>query len=302
MTSEQNKVSVLLSTYNGTKYIKEQLRSLYAQEEVEVVLTVRDDGSVDGTCTLLDAEQADGKLAWYTGENKGPAYSFWDLLHNAPETPFYAFCDQDDVWDNDKLSAAVHHLKSAGDEPAIYFSQTRLVDDTLNEIPSVKITPLLTYGESLLYHFVTGCTIVVNAALRNELLKYTPSYIRMHDIWVYMVAQAIGAKIFFDDKPHISYRQHSGNVIGQINSARFVWKNRWKRLKKNECIRYRLAQELLKGYGDRMSVENRELTELITSYKSGVLPWLRLLFNCRLRCAPLSINVSSRIAVLLGMF
>lgn len=295
-------IQVLMSTYNGMKYIGEQLKSIYEQSGVDVSLLVRDDGSTDETCALLDDEQAAGRLTWYTGENLGPAFSFWHLLQHAPESEFYAFCDQDDVWDKDKLSTAVGMLNAAGDAPALYFCQTRLVDSSLNEIPSVSISPLLTYGEALLYHFVTGCTVVMNNALRKELIKYTPSFMRMHDIWVYNVAQAIGARIFFDKTSHISYRQHSSNVIGQINSSKFVWKNRWKRLKKNECIRYRLALELLKGYGDCMSQENKELTELVTSYKNGFIQWCRLLFSVKFKCAPFSINLSSRIAVLFNIF
>ena len=236
-TLDDHKVCVLLSTYNGEKYIKEQLESLYSQEGVSLSLLVRDDGSVDSTCAVLDAEQAAGRLVWYTGKNLKPAFSFWNLLQKAPDAPFYAFCDQDDVWDNDKLKVAVDKLASAGDAPALYFCQTRLVDASLNEIESVKISPLLTYDEALIYHFVTGCTMVINSAMREILLRYTPEFIRMHDIWIYNVAQAVGAKVFFDSIPHISYRQHGGNVIGQANSFKTVWKARVARMNKDKCPR-----------------------------------------------------------------
>lgn len=295
-------VQVLMSTYNGTRYIGEQLQSIYRQKGVKVSLLVRDDGSTDGTLELLDEEQRDGRLQWYTGENLGPAYSFWNLLQSADDSDYYAFCDQDDVWDSDKLAVAVEAMSKDGDKPAVYFCQTRLVDEQLNEIPSVTISPLLTYGESLIYHFVTGCTMVINRAMRNELLLYKPSFIRMHDIWIYNVAQAIGASVHFDRVPHMSYRQHSANVVGQVNSAAFVWKNRWRRLKKNEHIRSRLAAEILKGYASKMSPENKYITELAANYRSGVGAWLRLLFAPSLRCAPLSINISGRLAILLGIF
>ena len=291
-----------MSTYNGTRYIGEQLQSVYGQKGVEVSLLVRDDGSTDGTLALLDEEQRAGRLRWYTGENLGPAYSFWNLLQCAGDCDYYAFCDQDDYWDSDKLAVAVDAMRGDGDKPAIYFCQTRLVDENLNEMESVTISPLLTYGESLIYHFVTGCTMVINRAMRKELLHYRPSFIRMHDIWIYNVAQAIGASVHFDKVPHMSYRQHGSNVVGQVNSASFVWKNRWKRIRKNERIRSRLASELLAGYSDRMSPRNRALTELAANYRKGLWPWLRLLFTPSLRCAPLSINVSGRIAVLLGIF
>ena len=297
-----SKVCVLLSTYNGEKYIKEQLESLYSQEGVSITLLVRDDGSSDSTCSVLDVEQGAGRLTWYTGENLKPAFSFWNLLQKAPDSPFYAFCDQDDVWDNDKLKVAVDKLVSAGDMPALYFCQTRLVDASLNEIESVKISPLLTYDEALIYHFVTGCTMVINSAMREVLLRYTPEFIRMHDIWIYDVAQAVGAKVFFDSVPHISYRQHGGNVIGQANSFKAVWKARVERIKKDKCIRSRLAKELLNGYSDVMSSKNLLLTKMAANYKDNFASWMKLLFTGKLKCSPFSINVTSKIAILLRIF
>lgn len=297
-----SKVVVLLSTYNGEKYINEQLQSLYAQKDVDLTLLVRDDGSSDSTRSILDAEKTAGRLTWYTGENLKPAFSFWNLLQNAPQSPFYAFCDQDDVWDNDKLRVAVDMLSTAGETPALYFCQTRLVDSELKEIKSVRISPLLTYGESLIYHFVTGCTMVMNSAMREILLSYKPEFIRMHDIWVYNVAQAVGAQVFFDSEPHISYRQHGGNAVGQANTLKAVWKARIKRFRTEKCIRSRLAKELLKGYPDMMSPENLFLTKLVAEYKQSFGSWMRLLFTGRLKCSPLSINATSKIAILLRMF
>lgn len=297
-----DKVCVLLSTYNGEKYIGEQLRSLYSQEGVEVSLLVRDDGSSDGTCALLEKEQTAGRLTWYTGENLKPAFSFWNLLQQAPASPYYAFCDQDDVWDNDKLVSAVRMLSAAGDAPALYFCQTRLVDAALNEIKSVKISPLLTYGEALSYNFVTGCTMVMNTAMRDVLLRYTPAFIRMHDIWVYDVAQAISARIFFDPQPHISYRQHGGNAVGQANSFASVWKARIARLRRNERIRSRLAGELLKGYADVMPPEHLALTGMVAGYRESIGAWMRLLFTDSIKCAPLSIRLTSKLAVLARRF
>ena len=302
MQTEKRSIVVLLSAYNGEKYIKEQLESLYSQDGVSLSLLVRDDGSSDSTCPVLDVEQGAGRLTWYTGENLKPAFSFWNLLQKAPDAPFYAFCDQDDVWDNDKLKVAVDKLASAGDAPALYFCQTRLVDASLNEIESVKISPLLTYDEALIYHFVTGCTMVINSAMREILLRYTPEFIRMHDIWIYNVAQAVGAKVFFDSVPHISYRQHGGNVIGQANSLKAVWKARVARMKKDKCIRSRLAKELLNGYSGVMSDEKLLLTKMVANYKDGFASWMKLLFTGRLKCAPFSINVTSKIAILLRIF
>lgn len=297
----KNNIIVLLSTFNGEKYLNEQLRSLYTQENVDVSILVRDDGSKDTTCTILDKEQGEGKLSWYKGDNKGPALSFWELLQRAPESSYYSFCDQDDVWDKDKLKTAIDFLSNSKNKPALYFSQTRLVNSNLEEIQSVRISPLLTFEEALIYHFVTGCTMVINDALRKELIKYTPDFIRMHDIWIYLVAQAIDADIYFDSTPHISYRQHGNNVVGQEHTFIDTWNKRLKRIRKHECIRSSLAKELLKGYGNTISKDKRELTALIANYKENFISWMKLLFNKKLKCAPKAINITSRTAILVKL-
>ena len=101
-------ILVLMSTYNGEKYLKEQIDSILAQKNVEVTIQVRDDGSTDGTIRILEEYQKCGKLNWYSSTNMGPAKSFLDLVYNAPlKYDYYAFCDQDDYWKEDKLYKAI---------------------------------------------------------------------------------------------------------------------------------------------------------------------------------------------------
>ena len=97
------KIVVLLSTYNGEKYLEEQLDSLASQNGVVIELLVRDDGSTDGTAAILDRWQDEGRLSWYTSANLGPGKSFMHLLQTAGGGGYYAFCDQDDVWLPDKV-------------------------------------------------------------------------------------------------------------------------------------------------------------------------------------------------------
>ena len=96
------KVIVLMSTYNGEKYIKQQVDSILNQENVSVELVVRDDGSNDNTISILKEYEKAGKLIWYTGDNKGAAYSFFDLMEYAKnrydDYCYFALSDQDDIW------------------------------------------------------------------------------------------------------------------------------------------------------------------------------------------------------------
>ena len=210
-------VCILMSTYNGEKYLEEQLESLVRQERVEMRILVRDDGSKDTTCDILNKWQEKGLLTWYTDENKGPAQSFMDLIYKAPEADYYAFCDQDDVWLPDKLKVAIEKLEALPDiatVPAMYFSTQMLVDADLNELGVNQIDYNFTFGESLLRNPAGGCTTVLNRVLREELAAYHPDFVSMHDSWAYRVCLAIGGHAVYDPVPHILYRQHGHNVVG----------------------------------------------------------------------------------------
>lgn len=297
------RVNVLMSVWNSASnpYWKEQLASIYAQEGVDVSLLVRDDGSSDNTTSVLQQEQEAGRLTWYQGGNMGPGRSFLDLLSHTEGADLYAFSDHDDVWLPEKLRVAAEALRDA-EGPALYFCQTKLVDAQLKPLAQVPIHPRLTYGEALMYQFVGGCTMVMNEALRRIVATYRPQYLRMHDIWVYDIALAIGAKVVFDSTPHILYRQHGNNSVGQSGSRWAQWRDRWQHLRQGEHIRRRTAEELLRGFGQQMTPENRELTERVAHYNRGMSRRLSLLFDNRLTPARPLIGLTSRLAILFNQF
>lgn len=107
-------VSVLMSTYNGAKYIREQIDSILNQKDVNVELLIRDDGSSDNTAEICkEYQKKNTNIRFYQGENIGVGKSFMELLKKAPEADYYSFSDQDDVWLEDKLSRAVKMIKIA---------------------------------------------------------------------------------------------------------------------------------------------------------------------------------------------
>ena len=127
-------VCVLMSTYNGEKYIKEQLDSILSQVGVELSVLIRDDGSSDSTLSIIkDYAEQNKNIKYYVGENIKPAQSFIDLIFNSPDADYYALSDQDDVWDKDKLKCAIDLLQATNpDKPAMYHSNLRIVDGDLN--------------------------------------------------------------------------------------------------------------------------------------------------------------------------
>lgn len=274
-----------MSTYNGERYLRQQIESILNQQDISVSLLVRDDGSVDDTLSILEEYKKKGVLEYYQGDNLGPARSFMHLLQNAPTSDYYAFADQDDVWLPEKLSVAVNSLKGHEEEPALYFCQTQLVDQDLNKKESVVINPLLTFGETLIYKYVSGCTMVLNNELKNVIGLKQPSYIHMHDAWIYLISQAVDAYAYFDKAPHILYRQHSNNVLGLDNGFIPKWKLRLHHLLHVKNERYNQALALNQCYYDVIKERNKQTLNLFLQGKRSILKRLRIIFNKNLRCS-----------------
>jgi len=214
-------VVVLLSAYNGENFIEEQVESILAQSGVNVRLYIRDDGSTDKTRDILERLlQKHPAICLDYGQNIGAAQAFMQLLYNAEKADFYAFADQDDVWLNGKLSAAVTALKGSG--KMLYAGNQQIVDEKLNPI-SFRYDESYVVNASaeaiLQNNLYSGCTMVMTASLRTILVKEEnrPSrYLlerRYHDVWVAAVAAMHGG-IYYDTKPYILYRQHGKNAVG----------------------------------------------------------------------------------------
>ena len=197
------KVCVLISTYNGEKYLKEQIESILNQENIEVDILIRDDGSTDNTLNILeDYTQKYKNIRYYTGENLRSAKSFMNLLFTVKEYEYYAFSDQDDVWKKNKLCTAVSKLKEGYD---LYGGKKSIVDSELNILNIEDEIPVsLELGSVILRCRVAGCTMVFTKNLREKLLKYNPIVLSMHDSWVLKVAVSVG-KVFFDNNKYILY-------------------------------------------------------------------------------------------------
>jgi len=217
------KVQVMLSTYNGEKYVRELLESLRLQDYDNFTVKIRDDGSKDETFTLISEYIKVNELDWeiHKGENLGVLKSFFWLLFNASEeADYYSFCDQDDVWRSDKLSIAVKALSEEKEaKPLLYCSAYSLVDEELKAFPNQydvsKLVP--SFKGALFANIVTGCTIVMNNKARELIIcKRLPSCM-IHDWWFYLVISAFG-KVVFDSQRTVMYRMHGKNVYGAKKS------------------------------------------------------------------------------------
>lgn len=228
MQTTYNKVIVLLSTYNGEKYLQEQLESLAAQEDVEVEILARDDGSKDGTTAILNEWQERGLLKWYSTTNIGCCKSFMSLLETADDGAYYAFCDQDDVWLPNKLKLTMDKMAATEKEnpgkPVIIHTDMNVVDENLNIIHesfwrSSGLRPdiLKTFPYLCTCNSVNGCTIVMNSAARRLILdKYVEQETIIHDVISALTVAYYGGIIDYVETPTMLYRQHSNNVVGAM--------------------------------------------------------------------------------------
>jgi len=272
------KTQILLSAYNGEKYIMDQLNSLLLQDHQDINILIRDDGSTDYTVDIISRIIGENKavINLYIGKNIGVVSSFFDLLENSSdECLFYAFCDQDDYWGSNKLIQALEKISDISpDVPTMYCSNTKLVDSKLEKIlGSFPPEPVRGVGLSnaLVQNVAVGCTIVINRAARDLLLRKRVDLknIIMHDWWIYLCISAFG-KVIYDDQAYVLYRQHDNNVIGGrrkiisriINVLRRFVKNGNNQQLKNQ------AKELYNMFADELSLEAKQRIERFIENKT----------------------------------
>lgn len=215
----KKKIVVLLSTYNGEKYLREQIDSILNQKSShQINLRVRDDGSNDGTIEILKfyEEKYPERVQVYFRENIGYINSFFELIREAEGYDYYALSDQDDIWREDKLEIAIEACEAEEyDGPLLYGSSSFLVNDKLEIMGETqKNLKGITWDNLLIQNFFPGHTQVFNNALC-EILKTEVdcSKIYVHDFWITYMAFLHG-KVIFDNESHTYYRQHGTNTVG----------------------------------------------------------------------------------------
>lgn len=255
-----DRIQVLMSTYNGEKYLREQIDSILEQDcekkkKAKVQLLVRDDGSKDGTQQILEeyAQRYPDTVRWYQGENVGVIKSFFDLvMQSDDEAKYYAFADQDDFWMSDKLGSGIIALEKMQEErkPNLYCCRPLLVDEKLEEIPmdEKRFQVHVAFENALIENVVVGCTMVMNQSLRDMVKENCPNEIMMHDRWFYMLATCFG-QIYYDKTPHIKYRQHGNNQVGMDMSLVKEFRERVTKVKQKSQAISAQVKEFQKIYG-----------------------------------------------------
>jgi glycosyltransferase involved in cell wall biosynthesis len=224
------RVIILLSCFNGERFLHEQLDSLLAQSYGNWSLYWRDDGSEDATVAILE------EFACRVGGDRcvriatpparlRPTASFLALLRTAQAAmgphDVAAFADQDDVWLPQKLARGVAALAdSAADVPALYCARQMLVDARLRRIgASPRLGRRPGFPAALAQNVTTGCTIMLNRRAVALVAGSDPAEATLHDWWCYLLVTASGGRVLYDDEPVVLYRQHGGNHVGAPRSS-----------------------------------------------------------------------------------
>jgi glycosyltransferase involved in cell wall biosynthesis len=277
-------IDILLATYNGKAHLAEQIESLLNQKFGDWRLLVRDDGSGDGTADLLEsyAERLGGRIRILPnhGVRLGPAGNFSELMRNSV-ADYVMFCDQDDVWLPEKTGSTLEKMKEMEAEygreaPLLVHTDFRVVDGKLNVIADSgwryqKTEPeRKSLNRLLVQNVATGCTVMINGALRDRALPVPPEAM-MHDWWLALVAGAFG-RIGSLPRPLLFYRQHGINTVGAKSWS--LWPLVRQALSQGEVRgallkTQRQAGSFLERYQDLLTGEDRRMVEAFSRLGEG---------------------------------
>lgn len=236
------KVAVLMCTMQGQHFLAEQLNSIATQTHPRWAIWASDDGSDDHTHAILEYYQShwgEDRISIHAGPAEGSTANFLSLTCRADiDADYFAYADQDDVWESDKLERAVNWLKTVPDGiPALYGSRTLLVDARNQHI---GYSPLFDrepdFRNALVQSIAGGNTMVFNRAAR-DLLRQAGENVEAvtHDWWAYMLVTGCGGLVHYDPYPTVRYRQHDANQFGsnvdpvaQLRRARLLLQGRFR--------------------------------------------------------------------------
>jgi glycosyltransferase involved in cell wall biosynthesis len=224
-----------MATRNGAAYLEEQLVSLRSQSHKSIDVVASDDGSTDATMDILLEwrERWDkGRFLVRPGPQKGFAENFRSLIVDPVfDADCFAFCDQDDLWEPDKLEVAISRLAGvAPDRPALFCSRTLTITEAGQ---AVGASPLFArkpcFENAIVQSIAGGNTMVFNGAAQAVLRRASlRSGFVSHDWWAYLIVSGAGGEVFYSPRPLVRYRQHESNQVGANTS----WQARYSRLKR----------------------------------------------------------------------
>jgi len=214
-------IYILMSTYNGDKFLAEQLQSIEDQTHKNWRLVISDDGSSDNTLAIAKQFQqkwGNDRLEIRQGPQQGFCLNFLSMACDTTiQADLYAFSDQDDVWTADKLARAVAYFNANNESqlPRAYGSRTQIVDEALKPLGfSPEFTLPRSFRNALVQSISGGNTQVFNQATKQLLEQAGSQKVVSHDWWLYQIVKGAGGIFYYDPKPTLLYRQHANALVG----------------------------------------------------------------------------------------
>lgn len=306
MGTDKKKIQILLSTYNGEKYLKKQLDSYVWQTVFPCTgVLIRDDGSTDHTVNILKEYEVKYGFTVIYGENIGINSSYRVLLEASdPNCQYFALSDQDDVWLPKKLEIALSRLNREDDElPLLFSSLSSITDENLN-VYSTSIKPKrgLSFYNAMIQNVCPGHTQVFNSALRRTILQADNPGIHVLDWWVYMISSGLG-KIIFEPDCTVMHRQHGGNAVGYERNPFKLLLSRIRRVHSQEAAS--ITKQLLafyEIYGERLSEDYLSELQGFLLSQSSLLSRFRYLRRARIYRQTRTETVLVRMLYLFGKY
>lgn len=220
-------ICILMSTYNGERFLAEQLQSIEDQTHKNWRLVISDDGSSDNTLAIAKQFQSkwgNDRLEIRQGPQQGFCQNFLSMACDTTLcADLYGFSDQDDVWMADKLARAVAFFNSSNDSqlPRAYGSRTQIVDEALKPLGfSPEFTLPRSFRNALVQNISGGNTQVFNQTTKQLFEQAGLQQVVSHDWWLYQIVKGAGGIFYYDPKPTLLYRQHSNAIVGANSSFR----------------------------------------------------------------------------------
>lgn len=297
------KIAVLMSTYNGEKYLDEQLESLSKQTVADkMTLYIRDDGSTDRTFDIIEKWKSKINIVLHKGKNVGPAMSFWELLMNQEiQADYYAFCDQDDVWDRDKIGRQIATLNNSIHLNCCNYrlsdANNKIIDARINiSSPKFNMQDIIVTGSS------QGCSMVFDDQFRTRILSLQIKYIPMHDFVIELYAVAFKCVSWVQD-PLFSYRTHSNNVVYRNNRNINYYLSMYKKLRTNRNrngIEF-VCKEILDNCGNLLQEHDKNFLIVLSNYHKNMRNKIKVIRMLKHRDYSQKLLRSFEIKILVGI-
>lgn len=301
------RISVALCTYNGAKFIMEQLVSIAAQTQLPAEMVICDDGSVDATVAKIKyfASNAPFPVHLHVNPiNLGIRGNFSKVVELCGGD-LIAFSDQDDVWLPHKLARAEQMIHQSADPAAtLYCSRLQYINESLAPLGLSPVPSKIGFQNAIVENIATGCSVVFGLEVRRRLLQAAPSDMVMHDWWAYLVATAFG-QVIYDPTPTVLYRQHGGNFAGWEPKPLKIW-NRTKWLVQRLLADNRgmdslnQAARFIATYPDIPQEKRLIVEELLQLREAGVLTRMRYVLHPRVERNDAIENFGLKAMLLMG--